>query len=288
MRLFLRLLAQLATVSVVAVAGSVSVGAVHWNTPLTLVLGLATAVLALLAYAWVVRRTERRAPVEVTRGGAAAALGRGMLIGWVMFAAVIVNIALLGDYRVDGWGSVSGAVALFGFSAAAAVTEELIFRGVLFRIIEGRIGTWLALALTAALFGMSHLFNAHATVWGALSIAVEAGAMLGAAYVATRNLWVPIGVHFAWNFAEGGVFGTNVSGTDSPQGLLHGVLSGPTAISGGEFGPEASVYALAVGVLVTVVFLMVARRRGRLVPLRRRTVAADATVTADATATLSR
>jgi hypothetical protein len=183
---------------------------------------------------------------------------------------------------------VSGAVALFGFSAAAAVTEELIFRGVLFRIIEGRIGTWLALALTAALFGMSHLFNAHATVWGALSIAVEAGAMLGAAYVATRNLWVPIGVHFAWNFAEGGVFGTNVSGTDSPQGLLHGVLSGPTAISGGEFGPEASVYALAVGVLVTVVFLMVARRRGRLVPLRRRTVAADATVTADATATLSR
>jgi membrane protease YdiL (CAAX protease family) len=283
MRLFLRLLAQLATVSVVAVAGSVSVGAVHWNTPLTLVLGLATAVLALLAYAWVVRRTERRAPVEVTRGGAAAALGRGMLIGWVMFAAVIANIALLGDYRVDGWGSVSGAVALFGFSAAAAVTEELIFRGVLFRIIEGRIGTWLALALTAALFGMSHLFNAHATVWGALSIAVEAGAMLGAAYVATRNLWVPIGVHFAWNFAEGGVFGTNVSGTDSPQGLLHGVLSGPTAISGGEFGPEASVYALMVGVLVTAVFLLVARRRGNLVPLRRRRA-----VETGATATLSR
>jgi len=206
-----------------------------------------------------------------------------MLIGWVMFAAVIVNIALLGDYRVDGWGSVSGAVALFGFSAAAAVTEELIFRGVLFRIIEGRIGTWLALALTAALFGMSHLFNAHATVWGALSIAVEAGAMLGAAYVATRNLWVPIGVHFAWNFAEGGVFGTNVSGTDSPQGLLHGVLSGPTAISGAEFGPEASVYALMVGVLVTAVFLLVARRRGNLVPLRRRRA-----VETGATATLSR
>lgn len=283
MRLFLRLLAQLATVSVVALAGSVSVGAVHWNAPLTLVLGLGTAVLALLAYAWVVRRTERRAPVEVARDGAAAALGRGMLIGWVMFAAVIVNIALLDDYRVDGWGSVSGAVALFGFSAAAAVTEELIFRGVLFRIIEGRIGTWLALALTAALFGMSHLFNAHATLWGALSIAVEAGAMLGAAYVATRNLWVPIGVHFAWNFAEGGIFGTNVSGTDSPRGLLHGVLSGPTAISGGEFGPEASVYALVVGVLVTAVFLVVARRRGNLVPLRRRR-----TVETGATATLSR
>jgi membrane protease YdiL (CAAX protease family) len=202
-----------------------------------------------------------------------------MLIGWVMFAAVIVNIALLDDYRVDGWGSVSGAVALFGFSAAAAVTEELIFRGVLFRIIEGRIGTWLALALTAALFGMSHLFNAHATVWGALAIAVEAGGMLGAAYVATRNLWVPIGLHFAWNFAEGGIFGTDVSGTNTPAGLLHGVLSGPTALSGGEFGPEASVYALLAGVVVMSVFLWLARRRGNLVPLRRRTAAPAATAT---------
>src|SRR5262249_28757908 len=150
---------------------------------------------------------------------------------------------------IDGWGSATGALALLGFTVAAAVTEELIFRGVLFRIIEGRIGTWLALALTGLLFGMSHLFNAHATVWGALAIAVEAGGMLGAAYVATRNLWVPIGLHFAWNFAEGGIFGTDVSGTNTPAGLLHGVLSGPTALSGGEFGPEASVYALLAGVV---------------------------------------
>ncbi len=279
MRLFLRLLAQLVVVSVVAVAGSVSVGAAHWNAPLTLVLGIATGLLSLLAYAWVVRRTERRAPVEVARTGAGAALGRGMLIGFAMFAAVIATIAVLGGYRIDGWGSVSGAVALFGLSAAAAVTEELIFRGILFRIVEERIGTWLALALTGLLFGLAHLFNPHATVWGALAIAVEAGGMLGAAYVATRNLWVPIGLHFAWNFAEGGIFGTGVSGTDSPQGLLHGVLSGPTALTGGEFGPEASLYALLACLVVTTLFLRLAHRRGHLVPLRRRTAGAEAAAT---------
>ena len=280
MRLFLRLLAQLVAVSVVAVAGSMGVSAVQGNAPLALVFGVGTAVLSLLAYAWVVRRTERRVPVEVARKGAAGALGRGLLIGFVMFAVVIATIALLGYYRVDGQGSVTGAVALLGVMAAAAVTEELIFRGVLFRIIEERLGTWLALALTGLLFGAAHLFNPHATVWGALAIAVEAGAMLGAAYAATRTLWVPIGLHFAWNFAEGGIFGTGVSGTNSPEGLLQGVLSGPTVLSGGEFGPEASLFSLLAGVVVTAVFLWLARRRGTLVPVRRReaTAAVPATL----------
>jgi membrane protease YdiL (CAAX protease family) len=280
MRLFLRLLAQLVAVGVVATVGSLGVGAVQGIAPLAVVLGAATAVGSLLTYGWVVRRTERRVPLEVARPGAAGALGRGALIGLAMFAAVIGSIAVLGHYRVDGWGSASGAVTLLGVMAAAAATEELIFRGVLFRVIEERVGTWLALALTSLLFGAAHLFNPHATVWGALAIAVEAGGMLGAAYVATRNLWVPIGLHFAWNFAEGGVFGTGVSGTDSPQGLLHGVLSGPTVLSGGEFGPEASLFSLLAGVVVMAAFLRLARRRGHLVPLRRReaTVAAPATL----------
>ncbi|WP_410666490.1 CPBP family intramembrane glutamic endopeptidase [Amycolatopsis sp. cmx-4-68] len=270
----MRLLIQLVAVAAVALGGSLVVGLVQWNAPLTLILGLGTAVLSVLTYRWVVRRTEQRVPVEIAKNH--AALGRGVLIGGGLFAAVIANIALVGGYDVLGWGSVGGAVALFGFSAAAAVTEELLFRGVLFRIVERRIGTWLALTLTALLFGLSHLFNAHATLWGALAIAVEAGGMLAAAYAASRTLWLPIGLHFAWNFAEGGIFGTGVSGTDAPQGLLNAVTSGPTALSGGDFGPEASVYSLLVGVITTVVFMWLARRRGNIVPLRRSAEAAPA------------
>lgn len=278
MRLFLRLLAQLVAVSVVALVGNMAVGAVQWNVWPTLALGVATAVLSLLAYAWVVRRTERRAPAEVAWKGAGAPFGRGALIGFGMFAAVIAVIALSGGYRIDGWGSVSGAIALAGVTAAAAVTEELLFRGVLFRFVEERIGTWSALVLTGLLFGLAHLFNPHASLWSTLAIAVEAGGMLGAAFAATRNLWVPIGLHFAWNFAEGGIFGTGVSGQSAPDGLLHGVLSGPTAVSGGEFGPEASLYALVAGVVVTGVFLWLARRRDRLVPMRGRAAGVAATV----------
>jgi hypothetical protein len=187
-----------------------------------------------------------------------------------MFGAVIACIALTGGYRVDGSGSMSVAVGFLGFTAAAAVTEELLFRGVLLRVLEERVGTWVALLLTAVLFGAMHLANPDATVWGALAIAIEAGGMLGAAYVATRTLWLPIGLHFGWNFAAAGIFGTEVSGSDAPQGLLEGVTSGPVLLSGGDFGPEGSLFAVLAGAALTVVFLRLAHRRGRIVPARRR------------------
>lgn len=265
----MRLLKQLVTVLVVAFAGSAGVAAVEGNALLTLALGVAVAGLLVVAYAWAVRWSERRAPVEVAAEGAVAATGRGVLIGVGMFAAVIANIAFMGGYRIDGPGSLAGAGALFGFMAAAAVSEELIFRGILFRIVEERVGTWLALVLTGLLFGLSHLANQHASLWGAIAIAIEAGGMLAAAYAATRTLWVPIGLHFGWNFAAAGVFGTEVSGNGETEGLLKGVTSGPALLTGGEFGPEASPYAVGFGLLLTVVFLWLARRRGNLVPLRR-------------------
>ncbi|MEV6154980.1 type II CAAX endopeptidase family protein [Nonomuraea sp. NPDC052129] len=265
----MRLLKQLVAVAAVAFVGSLGVGAVQGNAFLTLVLGVATAVLAVFVYARVVRWSERREPVEVAAKGAATAVGRGILVGIGLFTAVIVNIAFMGGYRVDGGGSLAGAIGLVGFMAAAAVTEELLFRGVLFRIVEERTGTWIALTLTGLVFGMAHLFNQHASLWGALAIAIEGGGMLAAAYVATRTLWVPIGLHFGWNFAAAGIFSTEVSGNGATEGLLHGVTSGPALLTGGDFGPEGSPYSVVFCVLATIAFMWLARRRGNLVPRRR-------------------
>ena len=275
----MRFIKQLLAVAAVAVIGGQAVAAVQDNFLLTLVAGAATAVLALFVYRWVVRRTERREPAELARAGWVGKLGRGMLIGVAMFAAVIANIAFLGGYHVDGWGSGTGALALLGFMAAAAVTEELLFRGVLFRIVEERTGTWIALLLTGVVFGAMHLANPDATLWGATAIAIEAGFMLAACYAATRNLWVPIGLHFGWNFAAGGVFSVVVSGNGDSKGLLEATTSGPAALSGGDFGPEGSLYTVLAGVLLTVVFLWLARRRGHIVP-RRRHRATEAAATA--------
>ena len=275
----MRLVKQFLAVAAVAFAGSLAVGAVQGDNWLTLIVGVLAGAAAVLVYAWVVRRTEHRAAAEVARPGAVARLTRGVLIGAGMFGAVIVTIALAGGYHVHGLGSVSGALGLLGFMAAAAVTEELLFRGVLFRIVEERIGTWIALLLTGVVFGGMHLLNPDATLWGATAIAIEAGFLLAACYAATRNLWVPIGLHFGWNFAAGGIFSVVVSGNGQSDGLLDATTSGPALLTGGDFGPEGSLCTVVAGVLLTVVFLVLAHRRGHIVPRRRRAAGAEATAT---------
>ncbi|MFJ3281303.1 CPBP family intramembrane glutamic endopeptidase [Streptomyces halstedii] len=265
----MRVVWQVLAVVAVSMIGGNAVNALDGSPWITFGLGLLVAVVSVLVYGWVVRRTEHRPSTEVARKGAGSALGRGTLIGVALFGVVIANIAFLGHYEVHGLGSVTGAVGLVGFMAAAAATEEVMFRGVLFRLVEERTGTWIALSLSGLVFGLVHLLNPHADLWGAVAIAIEAGGMLGAAYIATRSLWLPIGLHFGWNFAAAGIFSTEVSGNDTPQGLLDTTTSGPKLISGGAFGPEGSLYSVLFGVLMTVGFLWLAHRRGNLVPRRR-------------------
>ncbi len=106
------------------------------------------------------------------------------------------------------------------------------------------------------MFGGLHLLNPNATPWGAVAIAIQGGLMMAACYAVTRSLWLPIGLHFGWNFAEGGIFGTTVSGSSTTNtGLFSSHLSGPLLISGGDFGPEATIFAVLVCSLVTVYFL---------------------------------
>ncbi|ATY16044.1 CPBP family intramembrane metalloprotease [Amycolatopsis sp. AA4] len=239
-------------------------------------IGVGTAAAALWCYLRLSRVVEQRPVAELSPANARAGVLRGMAIGAAAFVATMLLVLIFGG--VDGFsgGSFWGFTATAGLMASVAVTEELLFRGVLFRIVERWLGTWGALALSAILFGVAHLVNPGASLWGALAIAVEAGLMLGAAYVATRTLWLPIGLHFAWNLAEGGVFGTTVSGADGGAGsLLHTLLSGPDVVTGGAFGPEASIFAVLVCAVPTVFFLRSAARRGRIVPLRGRQSRSD-------------
>jgi CAAX protease family protein len=238
---------------------------------IALLVGFATAAAALLAYAWLSRTVELRPDVpELTRENRWSGLGRGMLVGSGAFVAVMVVIAISGGFRSLSWGSFGGFVVTLGAMASVAVNEELLFRGVVFRILEERAGTVLALLASSLVFGLVHLVNGGATLEGTLAIALQGGMMMGAAYVATRSLWVPIGVHFAWNLTESGLFSAADSGTSS-NGLLHSTLAGPTALTGGSFGPEASLVALLVCTVPTALFLRHAHRHGRL---RRRSWAA--------------
>ena len=234
-----------------------------------LIVGLGTAAGALLCYRWLSRTVEVRETVpELAVTGRWSGLARGALLGFALFTAMILVIGLLGGWGRIGWGSAGGFLASFGAVASIAVNEELLFRGVLFRILDERVGSVVALVVSSLLFGLTHLVNDHATLWGTLALGIEGGTLTAACYLLTRSLWLPIGLHFAWNFTHIGIFGlpTSSSVGAAETGLLHTTLTGPDLLSGGTFGPEAGLPALLLCLAAAFFLLRRAARTGRLRP----------------------
>ena len=224
---------------------------------------LLTAII-LCAYYGCVRLMEKRAVTELSRRHALRELGAGVLLGALLLSLSIGLLAALGAYQVrgsNGWPAMWATVPGF---ILGAVLEEVIMRGIVFRILEQSLGSWIALALSAALFGLLHLLNPGTTLLNAGSIMLEAGVMLAAAYMLTRRLWLCIGIHFAWNFTQGGIFSAAVSGGKS-MGLLQGQMVGPPWLTGGAFGAEASLVALVVCAVAGLLLVIAAERSGHVI-----------------------
>lgn len=210
---------------------------------------------------------------EFTLPGAGRELGIGLLTGFLLFTVMTGFVALLGGIEIVGtrpfgqtqfweWGALGIASGIF---------EETLFRGILLRQLERLFGTWWALAATSVLFGAVHMHNPDATWTGAISIMVEAGILLGGAYLYTRRLWLAAGLHAAWNFTQAWVFSVPVSGTGQSIGILVTRRTGPVWLTGGDFGLEASLAAVSVATLAGIFLLWKAHKKGTFVaPIWRR------------------
>lgn len=231
---------------------------------IAIVFALVSAGLFIATYALYVRWIERRPVGEFGLRNWYGELGGGALAGFVLFSVVIGIIALLGGYRIIGTNPLSAVLPAIAISITSGVIEEIALRGIFFRLVERLAGSWIALALSAALFGALHLANPNATWFAGLAIALEAGVMLAALYMVTRRLWAAIGLHAAWNFTQGGIYGVPVSGFDM-GGLFRPHITGPDLLTGGAFGAEASLAALLVNLAFGVFLLVIAHRRDRFV-----------------------
>ena len=229
----------------------------------------ARVVISILAVHWayrgMTRLVEDRSARELALDAAPRETGAGIVVGAACLSLTVAIIAGLGYYHVESVGAWTALLTAFGIAATSGYIEEILFRGVLFRIAEEWLGTWFAFAISVGFFGLAHLSNPNATLYGAAAIGLEAGVLLGAAYILTRRLWLAIGIHFGWNFMQAGVFGPNLSGHEVGS-LLQSRLSGPDLLSGGALGVEGSLFAVVVCGALSAWFLMQARRRGRVVP----------------------
>lgn len=218
----------------------------------------------LLAYYFVIRRMGEHPRNDYRDPQWLRHLGLGLAAGLVVFSVAVGVAAVLGIYRIVGQGDLTGLLpALLASAIFPAISEELVFRGILFRWIEEWGGSWVALLVTSALFGAAHLHNPNASVIAAVGIALEAGVMLGAAYMLTRSLWLPMGLHAAWNFTQGEIWDIPVSGT-KVHGIVDARLAGDPLLTGNGFGLEASLIAIVIATLFGLWLLWLAIKRGEL------------------------
>jgi uncharacterized protein len=221
---------------------------------------------ALTAYLVLVYAVERRRPVELAWRKVLPHGTLGFAGGLALISAVVGALWLAGSYQVAGTNPDPAWVKqlLIG-GLGAAIAEEIMTRGVLFRISEEGLGTWGALLVSALLFGFGHIGNPGATVWSSVAIAIEAGLLLGMLFHVSRSLPLCIGLHMGWNFSQGTIWGIPVSGGND-TGWLVSARTGPDWLSGGVFGAEASVVAVVLCSAVTLALLAVAIRRHSIVP----------------------
>ncbi|MEO7935992.1 MAG: type II CAAX endopeptidase family protein [Dokdonella sp.] len=234
------------------------------RSPLGAALSLVLIVVTFGGYAYYVRCIERRKVSELSTQGALLEFVGGAILGSALFGTTMLVLWLLGIWTYSGLIEGSTWVyPLFGALLTAAVEETLV-RGVLFRLLEERLGSWIALGISALIFGIMHAFNPGASAISVVAIALEAGVLLAAAYMLTRRLWFVFGLHAAWNFTEGGIFATQVSGSKI-EGLIGVQFQGNDLLSGGAFGPEASIVAVAICLLASTIILILAKKKGNVI-----------------------
>lgn len=216
--------------------------------------GAVTLVMLPTLYYWIIRIVERRQVDELSVTGMDKETFVGLTASAVMIGVSVMVLMAMGMYRVSGINPISSWVFPIIWVPMLAMGEELIFRGIIFRVCESRYGTLAALIISAVLFGGVHFFNEHASALMVLS-ATLGGVMVCLLYSITQRLWLPIFFHVGWNFTQV-VFGINVSGIDEFGSILKAELQGPEIWTGGLVGIENSIVTLVLIAGVTILLIL--------------------------------
>lgn len=231
----------------------------------SLIAALLASAVALGSYYYLFKFYENRKIRELSfnRVGYNAMLG--LSVGFGILSMVILIMYFGKAYSIIDFHPVSFLIPALAMAISSAIFEEVLFRGIIFRITEEKLGSVFALIISSSIFGFGHLANQNSTIFSAIAITMEAGVLLGAAYIYSRNLWLPIFIHFAWNFSEGGIYGAIISGNGLNKSLVTSKISGPELLTGGAFGPENSLQALLLGLVVGLLFLWIAKKQGKII-----------------------
>ncbi len=230
-----------------------------------LITGLVVAILAIVSYTYLFKFYEKREIKEFSKNGLFKSLTIGIVLGVLLQSLTILVIYLKGGYSIVSVNPILFLVPPLTMAFTSAIFEEILMRGIVFRITEEKLGSYFALFISAILFGAMHLGNPNSSLTAAIGLAIQAGLLLASAYIYSRNLWFPIAIHFAWNFTQSAIFGANVSGNTISKTLITSKIEGAEWFTGGEFGPEGSIQATAFCFIATIILLTLSHKEGKII-----------------------
>jgi len=213
-------------------------------------------VLTMMVYAASVRSIEKRPVTELAIRQAPLELAVGALLGFSFMAAVLALLWSSGLYQVQ-LGHWKHWYNFFLFNSyISGLLEELAFRAMLLRILARLVGPVGGLLISAMLFGAAHA--GHAPPMAVVQIVINAGLVMGLLYMVSGRLWLSIGMHIGYDFTE-----WSIMGVGDKSGLLAiSPTPGHSALlTGGAFGPDGSVFAGLVGLLMIIGIVIVGARR---------------------------
>lgn len=265
-KIFIGLLTVIVATAVVQLGTQALIKHTGLNEELqNLVIAVVASAAAITAYIYLFRFYEKRKINEFSTTHFGRNALTGLLTGFLILSFVILVMFLGNAYTILSINPVSFLMPALAVGISSAIFEEILLRGIIFRITEEKLGSVWALLISSSIFGFAHLANENSTVFSAIAIAIEAGVILGAAFIYSKNLWLPIFIHFAWNFSEGGIYGAIISGNNLKKSLISCQIKGPELLTGGAFGPENALQAVFLGLAAGILFLWLAKKQNKFI-----------------------
>lgn len=229
-----------------------------------LIRGIIASSFVIATYIYFYGKYEKREIGEFFGKGKLKNTLLGIFIGTTLQGLTILVIYFWGDFRIISVNPLSSIITPFAISLSVAIFEETILRGIIFRIVEDKLGSYISLLITALIFGAVHLLNPDSSVISSVCIGIV-GFMFGASYIYSRSLWLPIAIHFSWNFVQSGILGAITSGNEKSSSLFTTHISGAEILTGGAFGPEGTIQAMILWLLVSIILMVLITRQKKLI-----------------------
>lgn len=204
---------------------------------------------------------EKRKLYELALNKFGKDISIGILTGFGLISLCVFILYGLGYYEAYGFNELSVILLPLTLLISAALLEEFVFRGIIYRILEERFGTNIAL-LQALIFGVVHYWNVNATITSVWFVFML-GVVLSLMYTYTQRLWLPFFFHLSWNFAQI-VYGTPLSGDTNFSALLSSKFNGPSIFIGSKFGLEDSFFSILFMTILAIYLYWLCKKKGKL------------------------